>query len=266
MLCLDLDGFKAVNDELGHPAGDELLIRVAERLSASVRSTDTVARLGGDEFALLIEGPVEDTVVARIGSSTRSPNRSWSTVWHWHVRPSIGLTLATADMPQTSVNSLVRQADLAMYAAKRDGGGCLRSFVPDLPNPYELPKRSPVVAAARCDEDPTTTLENGRRDRKHGVRSRCRSSRGGPRRVLGWRFVALSAGLVVFALSTVLRERPGHIALIDHWLDSTLLLSAAALVAARVMAGRRRALGLAPHCRGDVGHRARDGRVRGLGA
>src|SRR6478672_13948053 len=61
------------------------------------------------------------------------------------VRPSIGLTLATADMNQSSVSSLIRQADLAMYAAKRDGGACVRSFVPDLPNPYELPRRLPVV-------------------------------------------------------------------------------------------------------------------------
>ena len=102
VLCLDLDGFKAVNDELGHPAGDELLIRVAERLSASVRSTDTVARLGGDEFALLIEGPVEDTVVAaeRILDSFAEPIVVDGVALA--VRPSIGLTLATADMPQTT--------------------------------------------------------------------------------------------------------------------------------------------------------------------
>lgn len=232
VLCLDLDGFKAVNDELGHPAGDELLTRVAERLSASVRSTDTVARLGGDEFALLIEGPVEDTVVAatRILDSFAEPIVVDGVALD--VRPSIGLTLATADMPHTTVNSLVRQADLAMYAAKRDGGGCLRSFVPDLPNPYELPKRSPVVAPPVMPEDPTTTLENGPKPearRPESVREQPRWPPTGARLAI----VALSAGLVVFALSTVLRERPGHIPLIDHWLDSTLLLSAAALVAAR---------------------------------
>ncbi|HVQ48605.1 MAG TPA: diguanylate cyclase, partial [Mycobacterium sp.] len=160
VLCLDLDDFKAVNDELGHPAGDELLIRVAELLSANVRSTDTVARLGGDEFAILIEGLVEDTVVVadRIIDEFATPINVDGVALS--VRPSIGMTLTTADMPQTSVSSLVRQADLAMYAAKRDGGGCLRSFVPDLPNPYELPGRFPVIADRQPIDSATTPLGN----------------------------------------------------------------------------------------------------------
>lgn len=234
VLCLDLDGFKAVNDELGHPAGDELLIRVADRLSASVRSTDTVARLGGDEFAILIEGPVEDTVVAaeRILASFAEPIVVDGVALT--VRPSIGLTLATADMPQTTVNGLMRQADLAMYAAKRDGGGCLRSFVPDLPNPYELPRRSPVVIEPSATPAQDTTAHESA-----GVLEE-QSSEAVPQHQQRWppsgvrvAFAALLTGQLVFAMSTVLRGQPGRIVLIDNWLESTLLLSAAGLVAAR---------------------------------
>jgi diguanylate cyclase (GGDEF)-like protein len=233
VLCLDLDGFKAVNDELGHPAGDELLIRVGDRLSATVRSTDTVARLGGDEFAVLIEGPVEDTAVVadRILDAFTAPIVVDGVALS--ARPSIGLTLATPDMPRTTVDSLIRQADLAMYAAKRDGGACLRSFVPDLPNPYELPRRTPVAIEPQpaADVDATVLDEAGASDEQHpeSVVEPPRWPPVGARVAL----VAVLIGVAVFALSTVLRERPGRIVLIDSWLESALLLSAAGLVAAR---------------------------------
>jgi diguanylate cyclase len=105
-----------------------------------VRNTDIVARLGGDEFAILIEGPVEDTmaIADRILDAFAVPVVIDGV--ELGVRPSVGLTMATDDMPRTSVASLIRQADLAMYAAKRDGGACLRSFVPDLPDPYGKPR------------------------------------------------------------------------------------------------------------------------------
>jgi len=210
VLCLDLDRFKAVNDELGHPAGDELLVRVADRLSANVRSTDTVARLGGDEFALLIEGPVDDAVVVadRILEAFAAPIVVDGVALA--VRPSIGLTLATADMNQSSVSSLIRQADLAMYAAKRDGGACVRSFVPDLPNPYELPRRLPVVI-----ERPTPGIDGSAVGGAEGLApQRPAAIPEPPRRpplAVRLALLALLAGLVVLAFSTALRGRPGPI-------------------------------------------------------
>lgn len=232
VLCLDLDGFKAVNDQLGHPAGDELLIRVAGRLSASVRSTDTVARLGGDEFAILIEGPVEDTVAAadRIFDAFADPIVVDGVALA--VRPSVGLTLATADMSRTSVTSLIRQADLAMYAAKRDGGACLRSFVPDLANPYDLPRRSPVAVEPPETPDVDATVDNAgelAEQRPEAIQERAAWPSTGARVALA----ALVTGLVVFALSALIRERPGRIVPIDSWLESILLLSTAGVVAAR---------------------------------
>lgn len=232
VLCLDLDGFKAVNDELGHPAGDELLVRVADRLSTSVRSTDTVARLGGDEFAILIEGPVEDTIVVadRILESFDAPIVVDGV--SLAVRPSIGLTLTTADMPQTSVSGLIRQADLAMYAAKRDGGACLRSFVPELANPYELPRRAPAIIKAPATPDlEAATVANS--DGLATQQEAMAEQSAWPPAHVRVALIMLVTGLVVFALSTVLRAHPGRIVLIDHWLESTLLLSAAGLVAAR---------------------------------
>jgi len=205
VLCLDLDRFKAVNDELGHPAGDELLVRVADRLSANVRSTDTVARLGGDEFALLIEGPVEDAVVVadRILEAFAAPIVVDGVA-------SIGLTLATAHMKQSSVSSLIRQADLAMYAAKRDGGACLRSFVPDLSNPYELPRRLPVRV-----ETPTPDIDGSAVGGAEGLApQRPAAIPEPPRRpplAVRLALLALLAGLVVLAFSTALRGRPGPI-------------------------------------------------------
>ena len=147
VLCLDLDDFKTVNDALGHPAGDELLIRVAGRLTRYLGDAHLVARLGGDEFAVLINGSGQDAVSAagRTLDAFDSPIVVEGIALT--VRPSIGFTFTTAESSRTTVDDLLRQADLAMYAAKRDGGGCVRSFVPALQNLYELTRsRVPAVA------------------------------------------------------------------------------------------------------------------------
>ena len=152
VLCVDLDDFKTVNDSLGHPAGDELLIRVAERLTGCMRSTDTVARLGGDEFAALVEGSVQDALSAadRVLEAFTPPFIIDGVVLS--IRPSIGLTIST--VAGATTESLLKQADLAMYAAKRCGGGCLRSYVPD-------PADSDAKDALTCDDNPTHSLGPG---------------------------------------------------------------------------------------------------------
>lgn len=146
VLCLDLDNFKSVNDALGHPAGDELLTRVADRLTTAVGQAGTVARLGGDEFAVLIEEPVEESQ-----ATAHRVLESFSTAIvidgvPLAVRPSIGFTVATATSNCT-VDELLRHADLAMYAAKREGGQCIRSFVPITGS--ELPTTDEVYAVGR---------------------------------------------------------------------------------------------------------------------
>lgn len=123
VLCLDLDGFKPVNDTFGHPVGDQVLAAVARRLKGCVRETDTVARLGGDEFAVLLESPKGATdielVAKRIIATLSEPivlatNRI-------SIGVSIGITLAPEDAQD--VDQLMKNADLALYRVKAMGKG-----------------------------------------------------------------------------------------------------------------------------------------------
>ncbi len=121
-LFLDLDNFKVVNDSLGHTAGDELLIEVANRLRATVRPGDLVARFGGDEFVVVCEQVDEEAVVAlaeRISSALSRPLRLGGV----DVRPhaSVGVTVQTAD--HVAAEELIRDCDIAMYQAKAGGKG-----------------------------------------------------------------------------------------------------------------------------------------------
>ncbi|BAL90006.1 hypothetical protein AMIS_47860 [Actinoplanes missouriensis 431] len=131
LLVIDLDGFKEVNDTLGHPAGDALLTGVARKLTESVRGDDLVARLGGDEFAVLLrecDATAAEHTAQRILRSLETPIPVTEGA-RIHAHASIGA--ATAG-PDADIETLLRDADIAMYAAKRDGKGCLRSYHPSL--------------------------------------------------------------------------------------------------------------------------------------
>jgi diguanylate cyclase (GGDEF)-like protein/PAS domain S-box-containing protein len=131
ILFLDLDDFKAVNDSLGHEAGDALLVGVAERLGECVRASDTVARLGGDEFAILIEDGTADDV-DEIANRVLEVLRAPLTVADHEVfvRGSVGI--AAAEPGCASAEDLLRDADAAMYHAKRTGGARAERFEPGL--------------------------------------------------------------------------------------------------------------------------------------
>ena len=121
LLLLDLDGFKRVNDALGHSAGDELLREVARRLRREVRAEDVAARLGGDEFAVLLRGTTRaeaEDLAARLAAALREPVAVEGT--SVRVGASVGVA-ALADHAQ-DVTGLLRAADTAMYAAKRAAG------------------------------------------------------------------------------------------------------------------------------------------------
>ena len=124
VLYLDLDDFKNVNDSLGHAEGDRLLIAAAERFLACARTADTVARLGGDEFAILIEGgDAGEGLPDRLAAAMSHPfSLSGNQL---RVTASIGVaTAGTGD----SADDLLRNADMAMYAAKRHGKGHAETY------------------------------------------------------------------------------------------------------------------------------------------
>ncbi len=132
VMIVDLDGFKHVNDSLGHLVGDALLIAVADRFRLRLRESDTIARLGGDEFAILVDslgaadrtGPVAQRVLDALVEPLPLPGQDVA------IGASVGIALT--DDGATTADRLLADADAAMYQAKRAGKGCYRVFRADM--------------------------------------------------------------------------------------------------------------------------------------
>ncbi|MGK2866016.1 MAG: putative bifunctional diguanylate cyclase/phosphodiesterase [Mycobacterium sp.] len=146
VLSLDLDDFKLVNDGLGHPAGDQLLVQVAERILSRARSSDTVARIGGDEFVVLMEGDVDDS--RELSQCVlRAFDEPFTIDGHeLLLRPSAGLAVASAGEPDVSPERLLKQADVAMYSAKRSRTRGVHTY-----NPVDMPDVDAPGSAAAAD-------------------------------------------------------------------------------------------------------------------
>ncbi|MEU9291219.1 EAL domain-containing protein [Streptomyces sp. NPDC048275] len=174
VLFIDLDGFKAVNDTIGHQAGDELLVQAARRLQDSVRQGDTAARLGGDEFAALIVGDGSRDRTAREQQILELADRLRIRLSQPYaidgndvrVAASIGVGFAE---PGLGAGELLRNADLAMYRAKAAGKGRVELYAPqmqqDVVRKAELATR--LRSALQDGEfallhQPVVCLENGR--------------------------------------------------------------------------------------------------------
>ena len=166
VLFLDVDEFKLVNDSLGHLVGDRLLIEIARRIRKCLRRSDTAARLGGDEFAILVtndtDRPPPELLGARIIEAFSTPFRIDG--HELRVRASIGMA-SGCDTPE----SLLRDADIAMYRAKTSKRGGLCVFEPEMQADTlrELERRNDLLRAVACKEiavvyQPIVSLADGR--------------------------------------------------------------------------------------------------------
>lgn len=128
VLFIDLDRFKVINDSLGHMAGDQLLIGIAQRLKVCIRTSDTFARLGGDEFVILIEGIQDESEVTQVAERIQQELKlPFNLNGHEVIAAaSIGVLLGTVNYNRAE--ELLRDADTAMYRAKARGRGCYEMF------------------------------------------------------------------------------------------------------------------------------------------
>jgi diguanylate cyclase (GGDEF)-like protein/PAS domain S-box-containing protein len=153
VLFLDLDGFKAINDSMGHIMGDQLLIQVARRLNACLRATDTIARLGGDEFTILLEDLTDEReavrIVERLQKELTLPFKLGAS--EVEVTASIGVALS---MPAyEKAGDILRDADTAMYRAKSSGKACYQLF--------DRERNTPPLDVANLGDDLDHAVERG---------------------------------------------------------------------------------------------------------
>jgi diguanylate cyclase (GGDEF)-like protein/PAS domain S-box-containing protein len=148
VVLMDLDRFKEVNDSLGHSAGDELLVKVGERMRDAIRGSDTVARLGGDEFGLLLpdlhDGEGAVPVITRIRAALERPV-------HVHSLPlAVEASIGIAIYPEhgTDAQALIQKADVAMYDSKRDNAS--HTFYDEGSHEYDVTRLTLVAELRRA--------------------------------------------------------------------------------------------------------------------
>jgi diguanylate cyclase len=212
VLVLDLDGFKVVNDSFGHLTGDRLLVEVARRLQSVVRETDTVARLGGDEFAVVVADAAGERVLEiarRIHAALARPVQAGDQqCW---VGTSIGIRLAE---PGQSADTLLRDADTAMYAAKSRGRGGVQFFEPAM--------HATALLRVRLAEELRTAITTGQLEMRYQPIMEMGTGRvGAVEALVRWRHPV--RGLLAPEQFIAVAEDTGLVVPLDGWvLDAAL--------------------------------------------
>ena len=237
MLLIDLDNFKEVNDTLGHRAGDELLRTAAKRLATAVRPGDLAVRFGGDEFAVLLAdgSPTQgaEALASRLIRTFSEPFQLWDT--QAEVRASIGVA-SSADAPGTAdedaADVLLRNADLALYAAKADGKATWTRYRPQL---YEA-----AMERVRLRTSLDTAIARG----EFFVHYQPIVDLRGPERVAGFealvRWQHPEFGLITPNQFIPLAEETGQIVQLGDWILGRAITDAARWNAGRTAADARR--------------------------
>jgi diguanylate cyclase (GGDEF)-like protein len=223
---LDLDGFKQVNDALGHSAGDELLVQVSQRFAAVLSGADTLARFGGDEFAVLLEeSPDPMRIAAALLEALATPFMLFGT--RASVSVSIGVARIRRHDPTPTVDELLTRADLAMYAVKRNGKSGVLLHTPglaladtdDLGLSQQL-SRALSVGDVTVAYQPIVELTTGR---VHTLEALARwAPLGAPVDAEHFVRIAEHAGLLEDLFGSVLDEALGHLETWDPSLEMAL--------------------------------------------
>ncbi|HWJ95261.1 MAG TPA: EAL domain-containing protein [Telluria sp.] len=217
VMLLDLDHFKKVNDTLGHGAGDELLVEVATRLRAAVRTNDTLARMGGDEFALIASDLTRPADAARLGAALVAALHAPALVQGHELQVGTSVGIALFPQDAADVDGMLKNADIALYRAKDHGRDNFQFFTAEM--------NAALRERVQLEHSLRGALDLGQLTIQYQPQMDLRDGRvGGVEALLRWRHPDL--GLVEPGNFLPLAEATGLIGPIGDWVLRTVCTDA----------------------------------------